>query len=81
MLTACFIYITVHLASNIDPTPTRFSWNPGITCPLVGKYEGSLSIDRSHELADVIGCSEVVLTWIRGAVGSTLFLGASLVKK
>ena len=77
IFTACFVNITVQLASHIFPTPTKFSWNPGITWPVVGNSEGSSVINRSHILAEVIYWPEAVPTRIRGAVGYTFFLVAS----
>ena len=41
ILTAYFENVTVKLASHIGPTPTRYSWKPGMTCPVVDKSEGS----------------------------------------
>ena len=41
ILTECFVNVTVQLASHISPTPKRFSSKPGITCPVVGRSEGS----------------------------------------
>ena len=42
ILTGCFDNVTVRLVSHIGPKTTMFSWNPGMTWPMVGKYEGSL---------------------------------------
>ena len=80
MFSEYFVNVTVQLALYIGPTPTRFSFNPGITWPVVGNSEGSCDIARSQELLDVIGCPKAVLTWIRGSVGSAFLLDASLMK-
>ena len=49
---------TEYLVSHIGPIPIRFSWNPFMTCPLIGKSEGSSDdIANSHVVVDVIGDS------------------------
>ena len=73
---------TEYLASQIGPIPTRFSWNPLMTCPLSGKSEGS-SDDRanSHVLVDVIGGPEAAPTLMGCALFTILIMGASSVRK
>ena len=42
ILTKQIVNLTLQLASHIGPTPTRFSWDPGITWPVVGNSEGKV---------------------------------------
>ena len=60
MLTVFFVNITVQLS--------LLSWNPGITCRVVGNSEGIWDIFRSQVLVDVIGWPEadILLVCILG---------------
>ena len=61
--------------------PIRFSWNPSMTWPLVGKSEGREGKLISHVAEEVIGRPAAVPTLIRGAAGFTFIMGASGVRK
>ena len=73
IMTASSLKSTDYLASQIGPIPTRFSWNPLMTCPLMGKSKGSSDNKaNSHVVVDVIGGPAAVPT----RMGSALLMSS-----
>ena len=80
MCTASSLKSTEYLASQMGPIPTRFSWKLPMTCPPVGKSEGS-DRSKSQVAVDTVGGPVAAPTVICGDVVSTFFLGALGVRK
>ena len=79
--TASSVKRTEYLASQIGPIPTRFSWNPGMTCPEVGKSEGRLGRANVHDADEVVGGPVAAPTVMAGALGFRFAMGALGVRK
>ena len=58
-----------YLALQIGSIPTKFSWNPGITCPEVRKSEGRLWRANVHDADKVLGGPAAAPTVMAGALG------------
>ena len=82
IVTTSLLKSTEYLASYMGPIPTRFSWNPLMTCPLMGKSEGS-SDDKanSHVVVDMIGGPVAAPTRMSSTLLIIFTFGASLVRK
>ena len=81
IMTASTVNVTVYLVLHMGPMPTRFSWNSGITYPVLGKSAGRFGMARLHVASDVCGMPAAVPTYILEVVPSILDFGATGIRK